>query len=50
MDNTTKLGLLFFMIGLATAMINREDYMFWLSLIPVTVGYWMFVGKDLHKK
>ncbi|KKL56469.1 hypothetical protein LCGC14_2245060, partial [marine sediment metagenome] len=40
----------FFMIGLGGVIINREGIMFWTSLIPVSIGYWMFVGKDLHKR
>ena len=50
MNNREKIGLLFFMIGLTGAAVNREGIIFWVAVITFSIGYWMFVGYDLGKQ
>ena len=47
MEVIERLGLILFLIGLIGALATREEIMFWFTLIPICIGFWMFVGKDL---
>ena len=40
------------MIGLIGSMYNseRNTFLFWLGILTIAVGYWMFVGYDLSDK
>jgi len=47
MEVTERLGLVLLLIGLIGALANQDNIMFWFTLIPFMIGFWMFVGKDL---
>ncbi len=45
MEFKEKLGLIFFMIGLSGAFANGDSPIFWLAIIVVFIGLWLFLGK-----
>ncbi len=47
MDKKNKFGLVIVMISIASFAINKDDNLiFYLTIIPFTIGFFMFIKGD----